>query len=186
MARSARNVAQPIAHKGSGAAQGLGCAKSARSTMTGVSSPRGRFDESALGSVARRHGLGRRDRDAGDTCRRSSSPSSSVRIDAADAKLGEIQIPGKGFCNAHRIVRVDPVIRAFGKQCHLPIIHTHDKTLNPSGPPKRQENHNKPSALTKFGSIALTKPLSEKCLLSKTNWSHRYILMGMDFPVRCR
>ena len=58
------------------------------------------------------------------------------RIDPAEIERTEIKLLDKHVNHTNRVVLVDPIIQAFGKQCRLPAIHSLDEALHRDLPPK--------------------------------------------------
>src|SRR5262249_39739402 len=59
-----------------------------------------------------------------------------LRIYPAEIERTEIKLLDKHVNYTNRVVLVDPVIQAFGKQCRLPAVHSLDKALHRDLPPK--------------------------------------------------
>src|SRR5437762_10209381 len=59
-----------------------------------------------------------------------------LRIYPAEIERTEIKLLDKHVDYTNRVVRVDPIIQAFGKQRRLPTIHPFDETLHRDLPPK--------------------------------------------------
>ena len=59
-----------------------------------------------------------------------------LRIYPAEIERTEIKLFDKHVDYTNRVVRVDPIIQAFGKQRRLPTIHPLDETLHRDLPPK--------------------------------------------------
>ena len=62
-------------------------------------------------------------------------PPGRLRIDPAEPELGQIELLDKDIDHTNRIVLVDPIFQAFGKQRRLPTIHPLNKALH-RDPPK--------------------------------------------------
>src|SRR5467141_2388296 len=58
------------------------------------------------------------------------------RIDPAEIERTEIKLVDEHVNHTNRVVLVDPIIQAFGKQRRLPAIHPLDKALHRDLPPK--------------------------------------------------
>jgi hypothetical protein len=59
-----------------------------------------------------------------------------LRIDPAEIECTEIKLLDKHVNYANRVVLVDPIIQAFGKQRRLPAIYPLDEALHRDLPPK--------------------------------------------------
>src|SRR5712671_7223098 len=59
-----------------------------------------------------------------------------LRIDPAEIERTEIKRVDKHVNHTNRVVLIDPIIQAFGKQRRLPAIHPLDKALHRDLPPK--------------------------------------------------
>src|SRR5882724_5394472 len=59
-----------------------------------------------------------------------------LRIDPAEIERTEIKRVDKHVNHTNRVVLIDPIIQAFGKQRRLPAIHPLDEALHRDLPPK--------------------------------------------------
>src|SRR6202035_4166359 len=59
-----------------------------------------------------------------------------LRIDPAEIERTQIKLVDKNVNHTNRVVLVDPIIQAFGKQRRLPAIGPLDEALHRDLPPK--------------------------------------------------
>ena len=86
-------------------------------------------------------------------------PAGGLGINPAKPKLGQIEPPDKDINHANRIILIDPVFQAFGKQGGLAAIYPLNEALHPIPPQITQEsyreNHIDPRVFTQPGSLAV-------------------------------
>src|SRR5205814_7750866 len=85
-------------------------------------------------------------------------PAGGLGINPAKPKLAQIEPPDKDINHANRIILIDPVFQAFGKQRGLAAIYPPNEALHPTPPQITQEsyreNHIDPRVFTQPGSQA--------------------------------
>src|SRR6266480_1635842 len=91
-------------------------------------------------------------------------PAGGLGINPAKPKLGQIEPPDKDINHANRIILIDPVFQAFGKQRGLAAIYPLNEALHPIPPQITQEsyreNHIDPRVFTQPGSTPSSRTLS--------------------------
>src|SRR5204863_1247461 len=75
-----------------------------------------------------------------------------LRIYPAEIERTEIKLFDKHVDYTNRVVRVDPIIQAFGKQRRLPTIHPLDETLHRDLPRKSHHDFIMRGVFTQPGS----------------------------------
>jgi len=71
----------------------------------------------------------------------------SCRRHSVESELREIECIHEGIDHANRVVRVNPILKAFGKQRALAAICTLDEALHPIPP----QNHSRGTIAISYG-----------------------------------
>jgi len=88
-----------------------------------------------------------------------------LRIDPAEIERTEIKRVDKHVNHTNRVVLVDPIIQAFGKQRRLPAIRPLDEALHRDLPRKSRHNNIMRAVFTQPGSIPAFSQASMSSIL---------------------